>query len=147
MRMIFQRRLAWTLLLTVAFICILSHLFQTNWTLNARLNLLLDGYAFSHLEPVDKIKEFPTPAPIEFSTFLVYDGKKYVGYLNNSGDFKPISGNNPEKIGSISQQKIIKLEVLFYSQWICLFFSFTIGLWMFWPVWKDGLNSKAQHIH
>jgi len=145
--MIFQRRLAWTLLLTVAFICILSHLFQTNWTLNARLNLLLDGYAFAHLEPVDKIKEFPTPAPIEFSSFLVYDGNKYVGYLNTSGNFVSISENNPEKIGLVSHQQVIKVVVLFYLQWICLVFSVMIGVWMFWLGWKDGLNSKAQHVH
>jgi hypothetical protein len=96
---------------------------------------------------VDKIKTFPAPSPIEFSTFLVYDDGKFVGYLNNSGDFTPILENNSEKIGAISQQQLVKAVVLFYSQWICLLFSFIIALWMFWLAWKDSFNSKAQHIH
>jgi hypothetical protein len=143
MRINLRGRLIWALLLATAFICILSHLFLTNWALNARLNLLLDGYVFCHLKAVDQVKEFPTPEPIEFSTFLVYDGKKYVGYLNTSGNFVSITENSPKEIGLIRPQQLVKIIVLFYLQWICFVFAIVIATSMFWRGWNDRITAKT----
>jgi len=95
------------------------------------LNLLLDGYVFCRLEPWDQIRDHPMPIPIEPAAFLVYDGTKYVGYLNVYGDFGTIS-ENMEMVRLKQQQHLIRLAVLFFLQWIFFSFSVIIGVRLFW---------------
>jgi len=71
------------------------------------------------------------PIPIEPAAFLVYDGTKYVGYLNVYGDFGTIS-ENMEMVRLKQQQHLIRLAVLFFLQWIFFSFSVIIGVRLFW---------------
>jgi len=70
---------------------VFAHCLQYNWTLHARLNLLLQGYVFCRLESPDSaILQLPV-RPSEPVSKLVNSRGEYVGYLNPYGDFIPLS--------------------------------------------------------
>jgi hypothetical protein len=103
---------------------------------------------FCHFEPINQVRDNTIPMPTEFTAFLVYDGKKYIGYLNEWGNFRPISESTPEKIEAIDQRQQLTFVVLFWLQWVCLLFSVVIGIWILWlGQIKVGnqLNSTANH--
>src|SRR5271165_1716047 len=91
MNTISSNRNRWLLLAISAFICISIHFIQYNWTLHARLNLLLQGYVFCHFEPPSELKTSPPLLPAEFVSTLVYNNGSCVGYLNPYGDFRTVS--------------------------------------------------------
>src|SRR5713226_6645793 len=84
-------RRIWLLLVIASSCWLLVHSLRYNWTLHARLNLLLRGYVFSHLESPTQVNGLPAPRQMEFVSKLVYKSGVYVGYLNTYGEFRSAS--------------------------------------------------------
>jgi hypothetical protein len=130
---------SWVLLLVAAAGGLFFYLAQNNWTLHARLNLVLHGHVFCRLESPEKLNELPPPRPTEFVSKLVYAKGTYVGYLNPYGDF--ISASKGALDWEV-QRKITM--VLFILE--CAFVAAFVGIllhWL-WRAWKQG-HSQSNH--
>src|SRR5438132_13586051 len=81
------------------FFCVAGFLFfyglQNNWTLHARLNLLLHGQLWCRLVSPSAVKEAPLPHHTSgFIAMLVYENGKYLRSLDSYGNFIPITSND-----------------------------------------------------
>jgi len=121
------------LLLVAAAGVLFFYLCQNNWTLHARLNLLLHGHVFCRLESPDKLNELSALRPTEFVSKLVYAKGAYVGYLNPYGDF--VSSSK----GSLDWdvQRRITLILFLLQCGFAVAFMAVVSHW-FWHVWKQG---------
>lgn len=114
------------LLITIALGWLFVHSLRSNWTLHARLNLLLRGYVFCHLE--DRFKGPLTPSGTAFVAKWVYSHDACVGYLNPYGGF--VSFSESGAWNPLDSKTMIENVVLFYTEWllVLLFVSVIINL-------------------
>jgi len=133
---------AMALLLILAVGCLCAHLLQYNWTLHARLNLLLRGHVCSQLKPPGSGKELPAARPPELVSEWVYEGGRCVGYLNPGGHFVPISdvavGWNAK-----SDSDMATTIVLFYSKWLLLLTSLVVCATFSWRAYTQRRRASS----
>jgi hypothetical protein len=117
-----------------AFGFLLSDSVGRYWSLHARLNLLLGGCFFCHVESASNLENV-FPRPSEFVSKLVYKDGVYVGYLNRYGIF--VSNANIESSGGTPEAfrrdlKVVALTVYlkFLSAGIFLVASIYWLCWM-----------------
>jgi hypothetical protein len=132
-----RKRTAFVIFLFAVASCVLLHLLQTNWTLRARLNLVLGGLVFCNLESPDQVNQPPVPAPPEFVSKLVYKGGIYKGYLNRYADFVSVEDSTPP--GTIRGMNTV--IILHYAKYACLLLSVALlGIFL----WLRRSDSRAS---
>jgi hypothetical protein len=130
---ILNKRLTLALFLVSLLACIIFHLLQYNWTIHARLNLLLQGHGFCRLQSPGKMKEQSLPQPTEFVSKLVYDGGVYVGYLNRYGDFIPAGRTSVgAPVGGLTL-----VIILLYGERLLLLVSSALLLMWLWRIRQE----------
>ena len=90
-------------------LCLLSDATIRYWTFHARLNLLLAGCGFCHLESAGNLEALPVQ-PSEFVSKLAYKNGAYAGYLNRYGIF--VRPNEPPTVPF--QKDFQTVVMLFY---------------------------------
>jgi hypothetical protein len=111
-------------------------LLQNNWTLHARLNMLLRGYVFCRLESPGRIEQLPLRPANEFVSKLAYKGHTYVGYLDPYGNFVPTSNTSIDRDAQASRNMVTTV-VIFYSKWLLVLASAIFLSNLLWQIHRE----------
>jgi hypothetical protein len=130
-----SKRKAWLLLFVVALASVFVHALQHNWTLHARLNLLLRGYVFYHLEPPDHVENLPVSQRSEVISKLVYSRNTCVGYLNPYGTFVQLG--NAHSWDSLQSNALTTTVILFYLEIALIVAASSIVLSLAWYYYRE----------
>jgi hypothetical protein len=124
--------------------CLFLHVLQASWPLHARLNLLLQGYVFYHLESPNRSNYGYISHSQGFVSKLVYNHGAYVGYLDPYGNFRSLSETGT--LDSLNRRIMTTTMVLFYLEWGFFFISVVIAANLLWSFYRERRYSRQQPI-